>query len=115
MDSKRKLLRLDIEDLLQIRPLNESVLPIKGRGKNFTPMGICFSSAMDWHKGQILLLQYFIPEELDSVELKVVVVWSEFIDEEKGYFCGGEIVSIEDTKRDIFTNYYFKKLRDRLT
>jgi hypothetical protein len=111
MENRRKLIRLEVSDFLDIRPLNEVGRCIKGESKNFTLMGICFSSEVEWHKGQVLLIDYFIPQNNDSVKLKIVVVWSEFIDSSKGYFCGGEIAEIEKEKEVIFANYYFQKLK----
>jgi hypothetical protein len=115
MENKRVLLRLDVEDFLQIRPLNEQVRYVKGKSKDFTLMGICFSSAIKWNRGQLLLIEYFIPQEMDSVKLKLVVVWSELIDKEQGYFCGGEIVEVEDGKQRKFAAYYFEKLKERFS
>jgi hypothetical protein len=113
MDNKRRLLRLEVDDFLEVKPLQEVARQVKGYSKNFSLMGICFSSEVEWKKGQLLLIDYFIPEEFDSVKLKVVVVWSELIDDNQGYFCGGEIVSIEKDKEDKFANYYYQKLKDR--
>lgn len=115
MDNRRVLLRLDVEDFLQIKPLNESTRATKGKSKDFSLMGICFSSAVQWQRGQLLLIEYFLPQEMDSVKLKVIVVWSELIDKEQGYFCGGEIVEIEDGKQEKFSVYYFEKLKERFS
>ncbi|MCP4652553.1 MAG: hypothetical protein GY858_04120 [Candidatus Omnitrophica bacterium] len=112
MEKQRKLIRLDTDDFLEIRLLDDSVKS-KGSSKNITSMGICFSSENNWQKDQILLINYFLPDELDSVKLKVVVVWSEFIDPESGYFCGGEITEIEEGKEDQFAHYYLQQLKDR--
>ena len=119
MENKRRLIRLDVKDFLEIRPLNEvgvcakGALPDIGKSTNFSLMGVCFSSEMEWQKGQVLLINYFIPEELDSVQLKIVVVWSEFIDSKNGYFCGGEVIDVEENKQKKFANYYFKQLKDK--
>ena len=119
MENKRRLIRLDVEDFLEIRLLNEvgictkSTLSGTGKSTNFSLMGVCFSSEMEWQKGQVLLINYFIPEELDSVQLKIVVVWSELIDSKNGYFCGGEVIDIEENKQKKFTSYYFKQLKDK--
>lgn len=112
MGEKRRLIRLEVGDFLEIRPLNEVGRCLKGKSKNFSLMGVCFASGMEWQKGQVLLIDYFIPEELDSVRLKMVVVWSEFIDSENGYFCGGEVIDVEESKQEKFANYYFKQIRD---
>lgn len=113
MENKRRLIRLNVGDFLEIQPLFEEGKLYKGKSKDFSLMGICFSSQVEWEKGQVLLIDYFIPEELDSVKLKIVVVWSEFIDVENGYFCGGEIIEVEEPKQEKFANYYFKKLQER--
>lgn len=113
MENKRKLIRLEVEDFLQIRPLNETARVLRGKSWNFTLMGICFSSELEWKKGQVLLIEYFIPQELDSVKLKVVVIWSEFIDAKNGHFCGGEIIDVEEGKQDQFSSYYYQKLKEK--
>ncbi|SRR4030042_3408481 len=112
MDNKRRLVRLDVGDFLEIRTLNEVGKVHQARSKNFNLMGVCFSCHMEWQCGQVLLIDYFIPEELDSVRLKMVVIWSEFVSPENGYFCGGEIVEVEASKQDKFAHYYLKKLQD---
>ncbi len=100
-------------DFLEIRPLGEVGRVQRGKAKDLTLMGICFSSEVEWQKGQVLLIDYFVPDELDSVKLKLVVIWSEFIDPQNGYFCGGEIIEVEESKQEKFANYYFKKLQER--
>ena len=111
-NNRRKLIRLDANDFLEMRPLNEVGKRIKGESKNITPMGICFSSEMEWRKGEVLFINYFLPDDFDSVKLKVTVVWSEYIDAHAGYFCGAEIMDIEKDKQDKFSNYYSQKLKD---
>lgn len=112
MQEQRQLIRLEVADFLEIRLL-ENQPPIKGRGRNISSMGICFSCQSEWTRGQVLLIDYFIPEDMDSVKLKVLVIWSEFIDPESGFFCGGEIIDIEDGKIDQFVAYYLQRLEDR--
>ena len=89
MENRRQLIRLNVGDFLEIRPLDDPQRTYKAKAKDLTLMGVCFSSEAEWQKGQVLLIDYFIPEELDSVKLKMVVSWSEFIDPENGYFCLG--------------------------
>jgi hypothetical protein len=113
MENKRKLIRLDTRDFLEIRPLKEIAKRVEGKGRNFSLMGICFSSQVEWQKGQVLLIDYFLPQQLDSVKLKVIVVWSEFISSQEGYFCGAEIIEVEEEKQDKFASYYFQKLKER--
>lgn len=111
--NRRQLIRLNVGDFLEIRPLEENGKVCKAQSKDFSLMGICFTSESQWQKGQVLVIDYFIPEELDSAELKMLVVWSEFIDPENGYFCGGEIIDIESLKQEKFCTYYYKKLKEK--
>jgi len=113
MEQRRRLVRLDAADFIEIQSLNEVGRLHQAKAKNFTLMGICFSCEVEWQKGQVLLIDYFLPDELDSVQLKMVVIWSEFIGPEAGYFCGGEIIEIEQEKQEKFANYYLKKLQQR--
>jgi hypothetical protein len=113
MDNRRRLIRLNVGDFLELRPLHEVARVHTARTRDFTLMGICFSCEMEWEKGQVLVIDYFIPDELDSVKLKIVVIWSEFIDSQKGYFCGGEIIEVEEAKQEKFANYYFRRLQER--
>ena len=109
-NNKRRLLRLDVNDFLEMRPLNEVARQVKGQSQNLTPMGICFSSEIEWRKGDVILINYFIPDDFESVRLKVAVVWSEFIDAEKGFFCGAQIIEVEPDKQEKFNSYYAQKL-----
>jgi hypothetical protein len=99
-----------VGDFLEVRHLNEVAKVYKAKAKDITPMGICFCSELDWQKGHVLLIDYFIPEEFDSIKLKVVVVWSEFISPEDGFFCGGQIIEVEKGKQEKFDNFYSRKL-----
>ena len=113
MSNRRRLIRLNVGDFLELRPLHEAGRVHAAKTRDLTLMGICFSGEMEWNRGQVLVIDYFIPDELDSVKLKIVVVWSEFIDPENGYFCGGEIIEVEEAKQEKFANYYFKRLQER--
>lgn len=113
MTNERRLIRLEVGDFLELRSLNEAGKVYKSKTKDFTLMGTCFVSEVEWKKGQVLLIDYYIPDILDSVVLKMIVIWSEFIDIDKGYFCGGEIIEVEDSKEQEFANYYFRKLKER--
>lgn len=104
---------MKVGDFLEIRSLNEVARVVKAKVQDVTPMGICFSSEMEWKRGQVLLIDYFIPDEFDSIKLKIAVIWSEFISTQEGYFCGGEITEIEKEKQDAFTNYYFNKIQSQ--
>ncbi len=112
MANNRRLLRLKVCDFLEIRNVNEVAKSVKATARDLTPMGICFSSEVEWKRGHVLLINYFIPEEFESIKLKVAIVWSEFIDTEKGYFCGGEITEVEKGKQEKFANYYARRLKD---
>ncbi|MBU0897073.1 MAG: PilZ domain-containing protein, partial [Candidatus Omnitrophica bacterium] len=79
MENKRRLIRIEVEDFLEIQPLNEVAKMFEGKAKDLSLVGVCFSSQAQWQKGQVLLIDYFLHNELDSVKLKVAVVWSEFI------------------------------------
>lgn len=113
MDNRRRLIRLNAGDFLEIRALDDPQRVYKAKVKDLTMMGVCFSCDIQWQKGQVLLIDYFIPDELDSVKIKMAVSWSEFIDPENGYFCGGEIIDIEAAKEDTFASYYYQKLKER--
>jgi hypothetical protein len=41
------------------------------------------------------------------------VVWSEFINKESGYFCGGQILEVEDEKQEKFSHYYSTRLKEK--
>ena len=60
MENTRRLVRLDTGDFLEVRTLDETSKVSKGKGKDFTLMGVCFSCEMEWQKGQVLLIDYFI-------------------------------------------------------
>ena len=113
MENKRRFLRFEVEDFLEIRPLNEVAKYVKGKSFNLSIMGICFFSEVRWNTGQVLMIDYFIPEGLDSVKIKVVVVWSELIDNKRGYLTGTQIIDIEKEKESRFVNYYFQKIKDK--
>lgn len=114
MENRRRFLRFEVNDFLEIRPLNEVAKYSKGKAFNIGLMGICFFTQMVWEKGQVLVIDYFVPEELGSVKIKIMVVWSEFVDDQQGYLTGAQIIDIEEEKENQFVNYYFKKLKDKL-
>ncbi|MCM8788088.1 MAG: PilZ domain-containing protein [Candidatus Omnitrophica bacterium] len=110
MENRRKLIRVEVSDFLEIRPLQEVGKKIFTYSKNITPLGICFTSEIEWRKGTVLFIDYFLSDEFDSVKLKTTVVWSEFIDNKQGYFCGAQIIEIEKEKEGKFLKYYQQKL-----
>lgn len=113
MENRRRFLRFESEDFLEIRPLNEPAKSYKEKAYNFSPLGICFFSSYCWQPGQVLFVEYFIPEEMEPVKFKVNVVWSEFISEKKGFLVGAEIISLEEENSPLFINYYFRKIKER--
>jgi hypothetical protein len=84
MENNRKLIRLNVGDFLEIKPVDKGDRSYKGKTRDLTLMGICFSSQAQWERGQVLEIDYFISEEMDSFKIKIVVVWSEFIDTAHG-------------------------------
>ncbi len=113
MDNRRRFLRFDVRDFLEIRPLNEPAKVSGAHTVNLSLMGICFFSQVEWKVGQVLYIDYFIPDELDSVKIKAVVVWSEFIDHDRGYLNGVELIDVEPDKEDKFIRYYFQQLKKK--
>ncbi|MFH1768274.1 MAG: PilZ domain-containing protein [Candidatus Omnitrophota bacterium] len=113
MDNKRRFLRFEVDDFLRMEAVNEVMRFSDGRCFNLSLMGMCFFSQVEWQVQQGLIIDYFIPDSLDTVKLKVVVVWSELIGEQEGYLTGAEIVAMEEDKETQFINYYFHKLKER--
>ncbi len=112
MDNKRRFVRFETEDILEIRPLPEVSRKFKAKLKDFSLIGMCFFSDFRWDRGQVLMIEYFLPEENESVKIKAGVVWSELIDDKKGFLVGIEILDIEDKNSAKFTNYYFRKVKE---
>lgn len=112
MDNRRKFLRLEVQDFLEIKPLTELAKFTKGGSVNLSLMGICFSSEIRWEKGQVLLIEYFIPKEMESVRLKVAIMWSEYISDNDGYLNGAAIIDIDQDKETKFVNYYYQRLKE---
>ena len=113
MENRRRFLRFEVKDFLEIRPLDETARYAKGHSFNLSLMGICFYSQVKWDTGQVLLIDYFIPQELESVRLKTGVVWSELVDNENGYLTGAQLIEVEKEKEQLFANYYFQRLKER--
>ena len=113
MENRRRFLRFEVQDFLEVRPLNEVAKYVKGKSYNLSLMGICFSSEVEWKKGQVLFIDYFIPEDMDSIQLKISIVWSEFINEAEGYLTGAQIIHVDPQKELRFVNYYFQKLKEK--
>ncbi|OQX80132.1 MAG: hypothetical protein B6D56_05705 [Candidatus Omnitrophica bacterium 4484_70.1] len=112
MNNRRRFLRLETEDFLKVLPLNEVAREVEGKVFNLSLLGICFSSPVKWEKGQVLLIEYFIPPQLDSIKLKIMIIWSELVKENE-YLCGAQIIDIDHSKEDMFVNYYFHKLKEK--
>jgi hypothetical protein len=115
MDNKRRLVRLEASDFLQIKPINEVGKIYEAQASDFTFMGICFCSSVQWKNGQVLAINYFLSEDNEPVKMKMIVIWSEFISSKQGYFCGGQIAKIEENKQAQFAHYYYKKLKEKLS
>lgn len=107
---RRKLLRLKVGDFIEVRSLNEPAKIVRAHAHDITPLGICFISDTEWRKGEVLFIDYFIPDELEPVKLKVSVIWSELVSDDEGFFCGGEVIEIEEDKKDLFINYYHREI-----
>ncbi len=100
---------------MQIKPLDEVGKIHQAEVKDFTFMGVCFCSSIEWERGQVLQISYFLAQENEPVLMKMVVIWSEFISSQQGYFCGGQIIEIEPKGQAQFAHYYYKKLKDRFS
>jgi len=112
-ENNRKFVRFEVEDILELKPLPEVAKKFRATVRNLSLIGICFFSDFKWEKGQVLLMEYFLPEDLEPVKIKSSVVWSEFVSDDKGFLVGVEILDIEQKNADKFINYYFKKVRER--
>ncbi|RKY43118.1 MAG: hypothetical protein DRP80_05975 [Candidatus Omnitrophota bacterium] len=112
-ENRRRFIRFETEDILEVRPLPEIAKKIKVISKDFSLIGICFFSEYQWEKGQVLLVEYFLPEELEPVKIKANVVWAEFVDEKKGFLVGVEILDIEEKNAEKFLHHYFKKVKEK--
>jgi hypothetical protein len=113
MENKRKFLRFDVEDILEIHPLGEVAKKFRSLARDFSLIGVCFFSDFRWDRGQVLMMDYFIPDCMESVKIKTCVVWSEFVSDSKGFLVGVEILDIEDKASQKFMEYYFKKVREK--
>ena len=113
MQNRRKFLRLEVDDFLEVNPLNKISGPVKGKVFNLTLMGICFSSEIEWEKGQVLHIEYLMTESGESVRMEISVVWSEQIGDKEGILTGAEIIDIEPEKELKFVNFYFTKLKEK--
>ncbi|MFC1514454.1 PilZ domain-containing protein [Candidatus Omnitrophota bacterium] len=112
-ENKRKFVRFNVEDILEIRALTEVAKKFRSVSRDFSLIGMCFFSDFKWDVGQVLIIEYFLPEDLEAVKIKTNVVWSEFIDDKKGFLVGVEILDIDAKNADKFTQYYFRKVRER--
>ncbi|MDD5440905.1 MAG: hypothetical protein PHZ27_01675, partial [Candidatus Omnitrophica bacterium] len=69
MNNKRKVIRLECGDFLDMR-LSDKGEKIRGEVRDFSLMGICFSSNKNWVKGQDIYIDYFMRDELDAVRMR---------------------------------------------
>ena len=111
--NKRRFVRFNVEDILEIRAVTEVAKKFRSVSRDFSLIGMCFFSDFKWDPGQVLIIEYFMPEELEAVKIKANVVWSEFIDDRKGFLVGVEILDIDNKNADKFTQYYFRKVKER--
>ena len=113
MENRRRFVRFEVEDILEVKPLGEVAKKFRSLSRDISLIGICFFSDFRWDKGQVLLIEYFIPQALEQVKIKTSVVWSEFINDAKGFLVGVEILDIEQKNAGKFIDYYFRKVRER--
>jgi hypothetical protein len=112
MDKReRKFIRIDTSDLVEVRPIN-GLGPKTAITRDFSMMGVCFYSPIQWEHGQPLLMRYSVPGSLDDVMMNVRIVWSELIDENHGFLIGAQIGEIDTEGLDAFLRYYYKKVKD---
>ena len=111
--NRRKFVRFEVEDILEVKPLGEIAKKLRSVSRDLSLIGICFFSDFKWEPGQVLMVEYFLPESLEPVKIKANVVWSEFINDAKGFLVGVEILDVEEKSADKFVNYYFKKVKEK--
>jgi len=109
--NERRFIRIENSDLLEVRPLDGSPAATV-TARDFSLLGICFYSPLCWDSGQRLALRYSVPGTADDVEMTIVIVWSELIDDERGFLIGARISDIRDGGLDAFLRYYYKKVKD---
>jgi hypothetical protein len=109
--NERRFIRIENSDLLEVRLLDGSPAATV-TARDFSPLGICFYSPLCWESGQQLVLRYAVPETTDNVEMSIVIVWSELIDDERGFLVGARISDIGDAGLEAFLRYYYKKVKD---
>ncbi len=108
MENRRRFLRFDTSDFLEIEPLGEPA-KISAEARNINPLGICFFSPQEFRRGQSLKIYYFIPDQMQPSVLRCSVVWCEYISDEKGFLVGVEISDVE-VNPEGFMRYYFRKI-----
>lgn len=113
MGNKRRFVRFETEEILEIKPLSEVAKKHKAVSKDLSLIGICFFSEYKWETGQVLEIDYFLPNELEPVKIKAGVVWSELISDKQGFLVGVEILDIENQHESKFISYYFKKVKEK--
>lgn len=112
MDSNfRKFIRVESSDIIEIKPSDGISAYKKAVVKDFSMMGICFYSPVQWQYGQLLNLRYEVPGFSGKVELKIKIGWSELVDDSRGYLVGGEISYIEPKGVDCFLRYYYNQVK----
>mgnify|MGYP007109722286 CR=1 FL=1 len=106
--------KIELRNILDIRALSEVARYTKrSDGFDFSTFRVCFCSAIGWKTGQVILMDYFIPANLECVKLKIGVVLSEFVDEKNGYFIGGRIIEVEEGKEGKLLATIFKDIKNK--
>ncbi len=113
MLNKRRFVRFDSDEILEVKPLNDKIKSCKAITKDLSLLGICFFSDFKWEIGQVLEIHYFLSGSLKPVKIKAKVVWSELISDSQGFLVGVEIMNIEDKDAPKFVAHYFKKVKDK--
>lgn len=104
MQKQTAIVRVNATDFLEVRPLKGFVK----KEKNLYPIYLCFNSVFEWRKGHVLCIDYFLSDELDSVCIALIVLWSELISTNK-YFIGGQVAEIEEKKKSKFVTHYVNR------
>ena len=106
-NNQRKFIRIETTDFIEIRPSDGiGSIPKKLIVKDFSMMGVCFYCPIQWCYGQALTVSYVIPGSMEEVEMRLKVMWSELVDETRGYLIGTSILYIESNGVEAFLRYY---------
>ena len=109
-ENQRRFIRIETSDLIEIRPADGIGTARKAVVKDFSMLGICFYCPIQWCYGQALEINYSVPGTGIDVALRARVMWSELIDENRGYLIGTSIMYIEDYGIDAFLRHYYTEV-----